>query len=122
MAQPCMLSELDVGWQGEQVRLSYLDIKEIIERKLAHQKKGLLSQTELQEAVQDSKDAREESELDAEVVEREITRMNANLLRCNNDPVGSMTVGKEKGRVRVLFAQLNNMSTKAVRDIKVKGL
>ena len=119
VAQPWMLSELDYGAQG---RLSYLDIKEIIERKLAKQKKGLLSQREIGEAVQEFRDARSELDLDAAVIEREIARMNASLLRCKNEPVGSMSVEKEKGRVRVLFAQLNNMSTKAVRDIKVKGL
>ena len=108
VAQPWMLSELDYG---AQVRLSQLDIKEIIERKLAKQKKGLLSQREIGEAVQEFREARSELDLAAAVVEREIARMNASLLRCKNEPVGSMSVEKEKGRVRVLFAQLNNMST-----------
>ena len=48
--------------------------------------------------------------------------MNASMLRCDNDPVGMMSAEKKKGRIRVLFCQLNNMSTKAVRDVKVKGL
>ena len=65
MAQPWMLSELDSGDSGGRGRLTYLDVKGIIERKLAHQKRGLLTMTEVAEAVDDFKNIRSEADLDA---------------------------------------------------------
>mgnify|MGYP000921540037 CR=1 FL=1 len=98
VAQPWMLSKMDSDGQASRGRLSYFDVKETIERKLAHQKKGLLSQVELKEAVQEFRDSREESDLDAVVIEKEIAGMSTSLLCCNNAPVGSMSIEKEKGQ------------------------
>ena len=52
----------------------------------------------------------------------EIKRLNDAMFRCDNEAVGSMPEEKEKGRVRAMFCQLNNMSSKPVRDVKVEGL
>ena len=120
--QQWMLSELDQGDGSRPKGLAYLDVKNIIERKLAHNKRGLLTMSEVAEAVSDFKNTRSEEDLDAAVVEREIRRMNARLLRCDNSAVGSMTVKKEKDRVRAFFGQLNNMSTKSVREVTCKSL
>ena len=117
-----MLSELDQGHENNPKGLAYLDVKAIIERKLAHNKRGLLTMSEVAEAVCDFKNIRSEEDLDAAVVEREIRRMNARLLRYDNEAVGSMSVKKENGQVRAFFSQLNNMSTKSVRDVKCKSL
>ena len=46
VAQSWMLSKLDRGQLGEKGRLAYLDVKKIIERKLALQKRGLLTEKE----------------------------------------------------------------------------
>ena len=78
--------------------------------------------TEVSEAVNNFKNIKSEEDFDTAVVEREIKRMNARLLRCNNSSVGSMSVKKEKARVRAFFGQLNNMSSKSVREVKCKSL
>ena len=44
------------------------------------------------------------------------------MLVYNNCQVGNMSVDKENGRIRLLFGQMNNMSSKPVRAVKVKGL
>ena len=108
--------------QGKKHGLMYLDVKRIIERKLSHQKRGLLSAAEIAEAVREYKDMRGKHELDAVVVAKEIKRLNDVMLRCNCDPIGSMSEEKGNGNVRVFFGQLNNISTKTVREVKVKGL
>ena len=95
--QHWMLSELDRGDGNGPKRLAYHDVKNILERKLAHNKRGLLTMSEMAQAVNDFKNIRSEEDFDAAVVEREIRRMNARLLRCNNSSVGSMSVKKEKG-------------------------
>ena len=122
MPQQWMLNELDHGNVNNPKGLTYLDVKAIIERKLAHNKRGLLTMTEVTEAVGDFKNIRCEEDLDSAVVEREIRRMNARLLRCDNEAVGSMAVKKKRGRIRAIFGQLNNMSTKVVREVKCKSL
>ena len=93
--QQWMLSELDQGNANNPKGLTYLDVKSIIEKKLAHNKRGLLTMSEIAEAVDDFKNIRNEDDLDSAVVEREIRRMNARLLRCDNEAVGSMSVEKK---------------------------
>ena len=52
IAQSWMLSPLDKrGSTSNNSRLAYLDVKKLIERKLAHQKRGLLSENEVRDAV-----------------------------------------------------------------------
>ena len=102
--QSWMLSRLDDRAPGKgDSGLTYLDVKAILERKLAHSKRGLLNQVELKEAVTEFRDMREERDLDAAVVEGEIRRLNASMLRCVVEPVGSMSVEKQKGRIRVFL-------------------
>ena len=47
VAQPWMLSKLDTKEKWARKRMTYVEIKSIIERKLAHQKRGYLSEREL---------------------------------------------------------------------------
>ena len=122
VAKSWMLSKLDEDCRIEKKGLTYLDVKKIIEKKLAHRKGGLLSESEISEAVSEFKDMRRQQELDVVVVAKEIKRLNDAMLRCNSGLMGSMSADKDTGRVRVFFGQLNNISTKAVREVKVKGM
>ena len=103
VAQLWMLSCLDRGSNDKIRGLTYLDVKRIIERKLAHQKRWLLSNTEISEAVREYKDMRGQHELDTVVLAKKITRLNDAMFRCNSDPVGSMLADKEKGEAQGLF-------------------
>ena len=58
VAKSWMLSKLDEDCRIEKNRLTYLDVKKIIEKKLAHRKGGLLSESEILEAVSEFKDVR----------------------------------------------------------------
>ena len=102
--------------------MPYLEIKSIIERRLAHQKRGILTTEEVTEAANEWRDYREERELDQGIIESEVRRFNEKMRHYDNNPVGSMTDNKECGKIRVFFGQLNNMSTKPIRDVKVKGI
>ena len=102
--------------------MTYLDMKCIIERKLAHQKKGFLSEQEVRESVNEFQDLRSEEELDATIVKDEIERFNRRMVQYNNDPVGNMSSEKEEGRLRFLFCQTNNMSSTPVRQLKIQGI
>ena len=104
--QSWMLSSLDSqGAGGRGSGLAYLEVRAILERKLAHSKRGLLSRRELAEAVSEFKDERDEGCLDAAVVEEEIRRLNASMMRCDVEPVGGMSPEKQKIiRARILIA------------------
>ena len=43
VAQPWMLSKLDTSEKWARKRMTYVEIKAVIERKLAHQKRGFLT-------------------------------------------------------------------------------
>ena len=117
-----MLSKLDSREKWARKRMTYTEIKTIIERKLAHQKRGFLTKREIQETVAEMQDERLEEDLDTEVIAHEIKRLNEKMKKYSSKPVGNMTTDKEDGRVRCVFGQLNNMSTKEVREIKVQAL
>ena len=69
-----------------------------------------------------SQDDRLEKELDNNVIADEIERLNRKIVQYNSEPIGGMTTDKENGRIRIFFGQLNNMSTEAVRKIKIKAI
>ena len=122
VAQPWMLSKLDTEEKWARKRMTYIEIKSVIERKLAHQKRGFLTDREVQETVAEMQDERLEEDLDSEMIAEEIKRLNKKIEKYNSKPVGSMTLDVEEGRVRLLFGQMNNMSTKEVRELKVPAL
>ena len=94
--------------------MTYIEIKSIIERKLARQKRGYMSEREVQDAVAEWQDKRIEEELDSEMIAHEIKRLNDKMVKYNARPVGNMTLDMEEGRVRMVFGQMNDMSTKEV--------
>ena len=89
---------------------------------MALQKRGYLTDREVQEAVAEIQDERLEEELDSEMISHEIKRLNEKIVKWSSNPVGSMTLEKEDGRARLVFGQMNNMSTKEVRMLKVIAL
>ena len=78
-----------------------------------------MTEQEVKEAAGELSDNRGEEDLDRNLVEREVERINQKLSIYRNNPVGSMTQEKENGRARVYFFQLNNMSSKGIRDTKI---
>ena len=122
VAQPWMLRKLDTKEKWARKRMTYIEIKTIIERKLALQKRGFLTGGEVQDAVAEIQDENLEEDLDSEMIAQEIKRLNEKMLKWKSAPVGSMTLEKEDSRVRVVFSQLNNISTKEVRELKLQAL
>ena len=101
VAKEWMLSCLDDASSGKKGRMTYLDMKSIIEKRLAHQKKGFLSDNEVAASVKEFQDLRSEEELNEIIVEEELRRFNKKMLvDYNNSYVGNMSVDKEDGRVR----------------------
>ena len=90
-----------------------------MERRLAQQKHGILTENEINYIVKDWEDQRAEEELDKTAIKREVGRLERKFKRYNVAELGSMPSEKEEGRCRMLYCQLNNASTKEVREVKM---
>ena len=110
-----MKSDLDSKLLKNAKRPAYVHVKEVIERKLAQQKSGMPTDEEVREMAATMNDTSEGEAIDAEVMEREIRRFAERMEKYNTKEVGSMTLEREEGRVCLMFIQLNNVSTKAIR-------
>ena len=65
-------------------------------------------------------DNKSEEELNEDVVRKEIRKLENKLERFNVSPVGHMDEEKEEGRCRILYSQMNNASTRQVREVKME--
>ena len=90
-----------------------------MERKLAHGKRGTLTGSEVKSYVNQWVDDRSEEELNEEVVKKELKKLELKLKKYNVPVMGHMEEEKEEGRCRILYNQMNNASTKVVREIKM---
>ena len=117
-----MESDLDKKCDRNNKRVSYKQVKSLIERKLAHQKRGFISREDARDIANKIKDDRREEELDEEIIEQEVHRFSSKMAKYDTPPVGSMTEDKAEGRTRIMFCQLNNISTKAIRKQKIRAL
>ena len=117
-----MESDLDKRCGRNNKRVSYKQVKNLIERKLAHQKRGFISREDARDIADRIKDDRREEELDEVTIDQEVRRFSSKMAKYNTPPVGNMTEDKAKGRTRIMFCQLNNMSTKAIRKQKIRAL
>ena len=109
----------DNGKSYQIPRMSYDEIREHMSKKLNNGKRRTLTEGEVKAVVDQWKDNRSEEELNQEVVRKEIQKLEKKLARYNVPPVGSMNEDKGEGTCRILYSQLNNASTRAVREIKM---
>ena len=117
-----MHSKLDKQGHGKQNRATYKRVKEMIEKKLAHQKRGMPDDYECREMVENMRDDRNEKALDSVAIENEIRRLSERIDKYNTEPVGSMTEARQDGTLRIMFCQMNGAATKAIRDQKIRGV
>ena len=71
-----MLSSLDSDEKWARKRMTYIEIKSVIARKLALQERDFLTDRETQETVAEMQDERLEENLDSEMIAQEIKRLN----------------------------------------------
>ena len=71
-------------------RMSYEDIREHMERKLAHGKRGTLTESEVKAVVDQWVDDRSKEELNEEVVKKELKKLELKLEKYNVPAVGHM--------------------------------
>ena len=90
-----------------------------MDRRAVQQRKGLLSDVEIQKLVAEWQDVREEAELDQATINREVTTMEAKLKKYNVPALGNIPTQRKDGVFRILICQMGGCSGKEVREMKI---
>ncbi len=90
-----------------------------MDRRSAQQKKGLLTDAEIQKMVTEWQDERGEAELDQATIDREVKTMKEKLNKYNVPTPGEVPTQREDGSFRILVCQMGGCSGKEVRELKI---
>jgi hypothetical protein len=101
--------------------LNYMDIKQILDRKAAENKRGTLTSGEIKLLVQEIHDSRKESELEPETREREMAAMHKKIERYNVAQLGDLPQEQEDGTMRILVCQMGGCASLEMREIKIEA-
>jgi hypothetical protein len=99
--------------------LNYLEIKQMMDRRLTQQKQGKLTDAEIKGIVKDWHNQRREGDLNQAVVDREMKTMEAKLAKYNVDQLGEIPIEREGGTMRIMVCQMGGCTGKEVREIKM---
>ncbi len=83
-------------------QLNYMDTRGIMDRRLVQQKKGLLTDAEIQKMVTEWRDERGESDLDRATIDREVKTMEEKLTKYNVSTLGEAPTQRDDVSFRIL--------------------
>ena len=112
----------DNGHRYEVPRLSYEDIKQIMEHRLVQQKPGILTKNKINRIVGDWEDPKGEEDLDKAAITREVTRLEKKSKRYSVSELDSMPPEKQESRYIMLYFQLTNVSTKDAGVVNISAV
>jgi hypothetical protein len=90
-----------------------------MDRRLVQQKKGLLTDAEVQKLVTEWQDVRGEAELNQATINREVKTMEEKLNKYNMATLGEVPTQREDGSFWILVCQMGGCSWKEVRELKI---
>ncbi len=96
-----------------------MDIREIMDRQTVQQKKGLLTDAEIQKLVSGWQDERCGADLNQATINREVKTMEEKLQKHNVAMLGEVPPHCKDGFFRILVCQMSGCSGKEVRDFKI---
>jgi hypothetical protein len=80
-------------------QLNYMDIRKIMDKRSVQQKKGLLTEAEIQKLVTEWQDKRGEEDLDQATIDREVKTMEEKLNKYNVPTLGEVPTQREDGLI-----------------------
>ena len=89
---------------------------------LVQQTCGILTKSEINHIVKDWGDQRAEDDLDKAAIKRKVKRLEEKFKRYNVSELGNMPTENQEDRCRMRYCQLNNASTKEVREVKMSAV
>ncbi len=107
------------GSKGKLAKLNYMDIKLLLDRCIVKNKRGSLTEREIQMLVKDWHDRRLEGDLRHETIEMETKAMEKKLRKYNVEQLGEMPLEWEDGTMRILVCQMGGCTSAEAREFKI---
>jgi hypothetical protein len=101
--------------------LNYMDIKQLLDRKAAENKRGTLTTGEIKLLVQEIHNRWEESNLNNKARDREMAAMQKKIERYKVAQLGDLPHEREDGTMRILVCQMGGCASKETREIKIEA-
>jgi hypothetical protein len=93
--------------QGRKLaKLNYMDIKKMLDRQQALNKKETLANREIKSLVKDWYDRRSAKELNHVSIKMEMKAMEKKMIKYNVEQLGNIPFDREDGTMRVLVSQM----------------
>jgi polyhydroxyalkanoate synthesis regulator phasin len=105
--------------KGNLAKLNYMEIKQLIDRKVIENKKGTLTQGEIRQLVKDLHDQRQEDKLEQGTADKEMEAMQRKIQHYNVEQLGGIPPERDNGAMRILVCQMGGWASAKTRDIKV---
>ncbi len=96
-----------------------MDIKTMLDRRQALNKKGTLTDREIKSLVKEWHYNRLEEELNALTVAMEMKAMEKKLEKYNVEQLSELPIEREDGTMRVLVSQMGDCASMETREIKI---
>jgi hypothetical protein len=101
--------------------LNYMDIKQILDRKAAENKRGTLTTREIKLLVQEIHNRWEESKLELGTRDKEMAAMQKKLERYNIAQFGDLPREQEDRTMRILVCRMGGCASMEMREIKIEA-
>jgi hypothetical protein len=105
--------------KGNLAKLNFIQIKQLIDRKVIENKQGTLTQREIQNLVQELHDRQQESKLEQGTAEREMDAMQKRIQHYNVEQLGSIPTEREDGTMRISVCQMGGCASVEMREKKI---
>jgi hypothetical protein len=102
--------------------MNYLDIKQILDRKAALNKKGTLSDQEIKSLVKEWHDTRTEAKLNKVTVRMEMKALKSKVRKYNVPQLGEIPEVRDDGNMRILVCKMGGCASKEIREIKIAAV
>ncbi len=96
-----------------------MDVKNILDRQQALNKKGTLLAGEIKSLVKEWHNKRAEEDLNALTVAMEMKAMEKKLTKYNMEQLGEMPIKREDSTTRVLVSQMGGCASMETREIEI---
>ncbi len=107
------------GSKGKLAKLNYMDINLLLDRRIVKNKRGNLTEREIQMLVKDWHDRRSEGDLRLETIEMETKLMEKKLRKYNMEQLGEMPLKQEDGTMQILVCLMGGCASMEVREFKI---
>ncbi len=102
--------------------MTYLDIKQILDRKAVLNKKGTLSAQEIKLLIKEWHNTRTEADLNEEMVRMEMKALESKIRKYNVPQLGDIPEEREDGNIRILVCQMGGCVSKEIREVKIAAV